>query len=79
MKVQELIDELTQFGKRYGMGKKVVISVDTEGNSYSTLEHNDCLTIVDENKRVLGCCLFPFAEGFANAVEACKHKDVEVR
>ena len=72
MTVGQLIEELTQFGLRYGLNKPVVMSVDTEGNSYSTLEHNDCLSEVeDENGKIVGACIWPWNEGFDDYVEAC--------
>ena len=75
MTIKELIEELTQFGLRYGLDKPVVMSVDAEGNSYSTLEHNDCLsTVEDENNKVIGACIWPWDEGFYDYVDACLNK-----
>lgn len=72
MKVSELIEELTQFGLRYGLDKPVVMSVDAEGNSFSTLEHNDCLSTAENEKgKVIGACIWPWNEGFDDYADAC--------
>lgn len=80
MKVKELIEELTQFGLRYGLDKQVVMSVDPEGNSFSTLAHLDCLSTVDDEKgKVIGCCIWPFEEGFEYCEEAARHESKPLR
>lgn len=79
MTVKELIEELRGYGSVYGFNKPVVMSVDTEGNSFSTLQHKDCITPVEneETGAVYGVCIWPFAEGFYEATDACKYKKEE--
>ncbi len=74
MTISQLIAELERFKKQHG-DVPVVLSVDTEGNSFGTTHPNDTLCpALDDNEDVAGVILYPYAEGFEDPYEAVKFK-----
>ena len=78
MKISELIKDLQDFQKEYG-DLPVVMSVDCEGNSFSTLKKGDCVVFSfddnDPKRKVNGAVIYPFAEGFYYPTDAIKNKE----
>lgn len=77
MTLQELIKQLQQYKKDYGGDIPVVLSADTEGNYYSTMEGSEgannrsICPIMNATDKVIGVCLWPFVEGFNKPEDAC--------
>jgi len=77
MTINQLIKQLEQYKKDYGGDTPVVLSADTEGNAYSTLEGSDgennrsICPIMNDNDKVIGVCLWPWVEGFDQPEDAC--------
>lgn len=73
MKINDLMARLISIQKDYG-NVPVVLSTDSEGNSYGTLNENGSLRKVmvmnDKGIKVVGICLYPFEEGFYDVIEA---------
>ena len=74
MTIKELIKELQQNEKAFG-DVPVVISTDEEGNSFSTLEKHQSISVNLDDKDVPnGIILYPFVEGFMDPTEAINYK-----
>ena len=75
MKISELKQYLSRVEKEFG-DLPVVISCDSEGNSYGTLNKNGslCEVMNDKGTKVVGVCLYPFEEGFCDIIEAVEIK-----
>lgn len=73
MKISELKQYLNRVEKKFG-DLPVVISRDSEGNSFGTLNKNgslcEVMTTNDKGIKVVGVCLYPFEEGFYDVIEA---------
>lgn len=75
MKISELIETLKHIEEEIG-NVPVVLSSDSEGNSWGTLQapHSFCLVRKSASNKVLGLGIYPFADGFRNEFEALKYK-----
>lgn len=75
MKLNELIKVLQEIKKELG-NVPVIISSDSEGNSFGTLKapYSFCQVRNIEGDKVLGLGLYPFADGFYDEFEALKYK-----
>ena len=77
MTINQLIKQLQQYKKDYGGDIPVVLSADTEGNAYSTMEGSDGVNnrsicpIMNSTDKVIGVCLWPWVEGFDQPEDAC--------
>ena len=75
MKISELIKKLEVSIKEFG-DLPIIVSSDSEGNSFGTLNKNSLCLIEDYNTgKIKGVCLYPFADGFYDADKACSFKD----
>ena len=76
MKISELKQYLSRVEKEFG-DLPVVVSCDSEGNGYGTLNKNGSLRKVmvmnDKGIKVVGVCLYPFEEGFYDVIEAVEN------
>lgn len=73
MTIKEVIKELRKQAKFVGENSQVVLSSDSEGNSYSTLDVRSFWPCYEEETReVIGLVIIPFEEGFQEAEEAIK-------
>lgn len=71
MIISDLIKQLQAVKQDCG-DVPVVLSSDSEGNSYGTTDTQSSLTYAVDNKgNVVGIVLYPFADGYENADEAC--------
>jgi hypothetical protein len=70
MKLGKLIKELQALKKEVG-DVQVVLSSDSEGNSWGTLheKHSFC-RLENENGMIVGLGIFPYADGFYDEYEA---------
>ena len=75
MKLNDLIKVLQEIKKDIG-NVPVVLSSDTEGNSWGTLKEplSFCRLQDDESGKTLGIGLYPYAEGFDDYIEALNYK-----
>lgn len=73
MKLCELIETLQYIEEEIG-NVPVVVSSDSEGNSWGTLQapHSFCRALNLEGDKVLGLGIYPFADGFSDEFEAIK-------
>lgn len=73
MKLNELIETLQYIEEEIG-NVPVVVSSDSEGNSWGTLQapHSFCRALNLEGDKVLGLGIYPFADGFSDEFEAIK-------
>lgn len=71
MTINELIKVLCEAKKQYG-NVPVILSADTEGNGFGTLDKQTSLCpVLDETEtEVIGLCLFPFIEHCYDMQEA---------
>ena len=70
MKLNEFIETLQVIKKDYG-NVPVVLSTDSEGNSFGTTDKQISVCPVMNNKdKVIGVAIFPFEEGYYNSIEA---------
>lgn len=73
MTVNDLIKILKKYQKENG-NAPVVLSSDTEGNSYGTTDRQTShMPVCDSKDKLIGVCLFPFEEGFYEPEEAVEH------
>ena len=81
MKISELIETLKHIEEEIG-NVPVVLSCDSEGNSWGTLQaphsfrlvRSSCLVRNLKGDKVLGLTIYPFADGFRDEFEALKYK-----
>lgn len=75
MKLNELIETLQEIKKEIG-NVPVVLSSDSEGNSFGTLNAplSFCKLQDDDSGKILGLGIYPYAEGFYDYIEALKYK-----
>lgn len=82
MKISELIETLKHIEEEVG-NVPVVLSSDSEGNSWGTLQAPNSFRLVRssylvrnlEGDKVLGLGIYPFADGFRGEFEALKYKE----
>jgi len=71
MNITELIEVLQNFKKQHG-DVPVIMSSDTEGNEFSTLDKrfSPCQVLNDTSDKTIGLCLYPHYEHLEDMVEA---------
>lgn len=71
MTINGLIKVLQDFKKQHG-DVPVIMSSDTEGNSFSTLDprFSPCQVLNDTSDKTIGLCLYPYHEHLEDMVEA---------
>lgn len=70
MKINDLMTRLISIQKDYG-NVPVVLSTDSEGNSFGTTDKQISVCPVMNNKdKVIGVAIFPFEEGYYDSIEA---------
>lgn len=74
MLINDLIKKLADISSQHG-NIPVVLSSDSEGNSFGTLNEKGSIMIVENfpvSNQVIGVCLSPWYEGIDTCEEACK-------
>lgn len=74
MLINDLIKTLADISSKHG-NIPVVLSSDSEGNSFGTLNEKGSIMIVENfpiSNQVIGVCLSPWHEGIDTCEEACK-------
>jgi hypothetical protein len=78
MKIKDIIKKLEDYRDRYGENLEIVLSIDAEGNSYSTLNEKSFGLVIDDPERkeykAIGIVLYPWEEHFYTAEDACYNR-----